>query len=57
MSDSAVASAALATEVSETERSKRGASVEINRKVEKAAISFVTDHYELNGWTVTVGGS
>jgi hypothetical protein len=53
--DSAVVSAALATEVSETKRSRGGGfgSVEMNRKVEKAAISFVTDHYERNGWKVT----
>jgi len=53
--DSAVVSAALAAEVSETKPPRGGGfgSVEMNRKVEKAAISFVTDHYERNGWKVT----
>ncbi len=53
--DSAVVSAALSNEVSETKRSRSGGgfgSVEMNRKVEKAAIAFVTDHYERNGWKV-----
>ena len=53
--DSAVVSAALANEVSETKPPRGGGfgSVEMNRKVEKAAVSFVTDHYERKGWKVT----
>ena len=53
--DSAVVSAALANEVFETKRPRGGGfgSVEMNRKVEAAAIFFVTDYYERSGWNVT----
>lgn len=52
--DSAIISAALADEVttSATPRGGGFGSVETNRKVEKAAIDFVRNHYESDGWTV-----
>ena len=51
--DSAVVAAALAGEGQVSKKGGGGfGSVETNRRVEKAAIEFVTRHYEEDGWTV-----
>jgi len=52
--DSAVVAAALAGEGPVSRRGTGGGfgSVETNRRVEKAAIEFVSCHYEQDGWTV-----
>ena len=52
--DSAVVSAALAGEMSDSNRRGGGfGSVEVNRQVERAAIDLVKRNYEEDGWTVT----
>lgn len=51
--DSAVVAAALSGEVTGSKNGTGFGSVETNRRVEKAAIEFVTRHYEDDGWTVT----
>jgi hypothetical protein len=52
--DSAVVAAALAGEAPVSGRAAGGGfgSVETNRRVEKAAIEFVKQHYEKDGWSV-----
>ncbi len=51
--DSALVAAALDGEVAPAKNGSGFGSVETNRRVEKAAIGFVTCHYEKEGWTVT----